>query len=74
MAIEILLMAYLRIGNLAPLDTEQHLKPINRSRGTMHLVGLAKALGDVPLLHTSTCYTAGRRKGRPQLPLGGGRR
>src|SRR6202034_553119 len=33
------------------------------ARGTMHLVGLAKALGDVPLLQTSTCYTAGRRKG-----------
>jgi long-chain acyl-CoA synthetase len=33
------------------------------ARGTMHVVGLAMALGDVPLLHTSTCYTAGRRKG-----------
>jgi long-chain acyl-CoA synthetase len=33
------------------------------ARGTMHVVQLAKALGDVPLMHTSTCYTAGRRKG-----------
>ncbi len=33
------------------------------ARGTLNVVGLAKALGDVPLMHTSTCYTAGRRKG-----------
>jgi long-chain acyl-CoA synthetase len=33
------------------------------ARGTRNVVGLAKALGDVPLMHTSTCYTAGRRKG-----------
>ncbi len=33
------------------------------ARGTMHVVELAKALGNVPLLHTSTCYTAGRRQG-----------
>ncbi|MGO8996184.1 MAG: AMP-binding protein [Polyangiaceae bacterium] len=33
------------------------------ARGTMHVVALTKALGNVPLMHTSTCYTAGRRKG-----------
>lgn len=38
LAIEILLMALLRISNLAALDIERHLIPINRSRGTMHLV------------------------------------
>ena len=37
-AIEILLMAYLRISNLAALDTERHLKPVSRNRGTVHLV------------------------------------
>lgn len=37
-AIEILLMAYLRISNLAALDMERHLKPVSRSRGTVHLV------------------------------------
>ncbi|MBI2391205.1 MAG: AMP-binding protein, partial [Deltaproteobacteria bacterium] len=30
--------------------------------GPKNLVDLARALGDVPLYHTSTCYTAGRRK------------
>jgi len=37
------------------------------ARGTRHVVELARALGTqgapVPLLHTSTCYTAGRRPG-----------
>jgi long-chain acyl-CoA synthetase len=37
------------------------------ARGTRHVVELARALGagdaPVPLLHTSTCYTAGRRPG-----------
>lgn len=31
--------------------------------GVQNLVGLAKALGDVPVLHTSTCYVAGYRRG-----------
>ncbi len=31
--------------------------------GVQNLVDLARALGDVPLFHTSTCYVAGRRSG-----------
>src|SRR5579859_5678221 len=31
--------------------------------GAQNLVALARALGEVPLLHTSTCYVAGRRRG-----------
>jgi long-chain acyl-CoA synthetase len=31
--------------------------------GAQNLVALARALGDVPVLHTSTCYVAGMRKG-----------
>ena len=31
--------------------------------GVQNLVALARALGDVPLFHTSTCYVAGYRKG-----------
>jgi long-chain acyl-CoA synthetase len=31
--------------------------------GAQNLVALARALGDVPVLHTSTCYVAGTRKG-----------
>ncbi len=31
--------------------------------GAQNLIALAKELGDAPLLHTSTCYTAGFRKG-----------
>jgi len=31
--------------------------------GAQNLVALARALGDSPLFHTSTCYVAGRRKG-----------
>lgn len=31
--------------------------------GAMNVVNLARALGDIPLFHTSTCYVAGRRAG-----------
>ncbi|WP_394823787.1 AMP-binding protein [Pendulispora albinea] len=31
--------------------------------GAQNLVALARALGDAPLFHTSTCYVAGRRRG-----------
>lgn len=31
--------------------------------GAQNLIALAKALGDVPVMHTSTCYVAGKRKG-----------
>jgi long-chain acyl-CoA synthetase len=39
--------------------------------GAKNLVALAEALGHVPLMHTSTCYVAGKRKGpiREQSPL-----
>ncbi len=32
--------------------------------GVMNLVELARKLGDVPVLHTSTCYVAGNRTGQ----------
>ena len=31
--------------------------------GAQNLVALARALGDAPILHTSTCYVAGTRRG-----------
>jgi long-chain acyl-CoA synthetase len=31
--------------------------------GAQNLVALSKALGDVPLMHTSTCYVVGNREG-----------
>jgi long-chain acyl-CoA synthetase len=31
--------------------------------GAQNLVALCRALGDVPLMHTSTCYVVGNRKG-----------
>ena len=31
--------------------------------GAQNLVNLSKALGNAPLMHTSTCYTVGNRKG-----------
>jgi long-chain acyl-CoA synthetase len=31
--------------------------------GAQNIVGLARALGDAPIFHTSTCYVAGSRKG-----------
>ena len=31
--------------------------------GAQNLVALAKALGDAPLMHTSTCYVVGNREG-----------
>jgi long-chain acyl-CoA synthetase len=42
-----------------PLDDALHANAF----GVQNLVGLARALGDVPVLHTSTCYVAGRRRG-----------
>jgi long-chain acyl-CoA synthetase len=47
-----------------PLDEALHANAF----GAQNLVALARALGDVPLMHTSTCYVAGRRKG-PILEL-----
>jgi integrase len=38
LAIEILLMALLRIGNLTALDTVRHLIPVDRGRGAIHLI------------------------------------
>lgn len=34
------------------------------ARGVAHLVELAKALGHIPVLHTSTAYVAGYRRGK----------
>lgn len=34
--------------------------------GVKHIAELCKALGDVPLMHTSTCYVAGNRDGAIQ--------
>jgi len=34
------------------------------ARGVAHLVELARALGDIPVLHTSTAYVAGYRRGK----------
>jgi long-chain acyl-CoA synthetase len=37
---------------------------LTNARGMEHLIELARVLGDVPVLHTSTCYVAGYRSGR----------
>lgn len=37
---------------------------LTNAAGMQNLVVLAKSLGDVPVLHTSTCYVAGYRAGR----------
>lgn len=37
---------------------------LTNARGMEHLVEWAKALGNVPMLHTSTAYVAGYRKGK----------
>lgn len=37
---------------------------LTNAAGMQNLVVLAAALGDVPILHTSTCYVAGYRSGR----------
>jgi long-chain acyl-CoA synthetase len=37
---------------------------LTNAAGMQNLVVLAKALGNVPVLHTSTCYVAGYRSGR----------
>jgi long-chain acyl-CoA synthetase len=42
-----------------PLDDALHANAF----GVQNVVDLARALGDVPVLHTSTCYVAGRRRG-----------
>ncbi len=43
-----------------PLDDALHAN----AAGVQNLVALARALGDVPVLHTSTCYVAGYRTGQ----------
>ena len=43
-----------------PLDESLNVNAF----GMQNLVALAKALGDVPFLHTSTCYVAGDRTGQ----------
>lgn len=42
LAIELLLMAPIRVGNLAALDLERHLVRPNRARGAVHLVVAAE--------------------------------
>jgi long-chain acyl-CoA synthetase len=42
-----------------PLDEALHANAF----GAQNLIGLARALGDAPIFHTSTCYVAGSRKG-----------
>lgn len=42
-----------------PLDEGLHANAF----GAQNLIGLARALGDAPIFHTSTCYVAGSRKG-----------
>jgi long-chain acyl-CoA synthetase len=42
-----------------PLDEALHANAF----GAQNLVDLARALGDAPVFHTSTCYVAGSRKG-----------
>lgn len=37
---------------------------LTNARGMQNIVALARALGDVPVLHTSTCYVAGYRSGK----------
>ncbi|MDP3278621.1 MAG: AMP-binding protein [Deltaproteobacteria bacterium] len=37
---------------------------LTNARGVAHLVELAKALGDVPVVHTSTAYVAGYKNGK----------
>lgn len=45
-----------------PLDEAM----LTNAAGVQNLIVLAAALGDVPILHTSTCYVAGYRSGRIQ--------
>jgi long-chain acyl-CoA synthetase len=42
-----------------PLDEALHANAF----GAQCLLSVARRLGDVPVMHTSTCYVAGRRKG-----------
>ena len=42
-----------------PLDDALHANAF----GAQNVVALARALGDAPILHTSTCYVAGTRRG-----------
>lgn len=42
-----------------PLDEALEVNAV----GVQNLVSLARALGDVPVMHTSTCYVAGNREG-----------
>lgn len=56
--------AVVNVAGVVDFDPPLDEAMLANARGVEHLVEMARALGDVPILHTSTCYVAGYRRGR----------
>ena len=58
--------AVVNVAGVVDFDPPLDEAMLTNARGVENLVEMARALGDVPVLHTSTCYVAGYRRG--QIP------
>ncbi len=56
--------AVVNVAGVVDFDPPLDEAMLTNARGVENLVDLARELGDVPILHTSTCYVAGYRRGR----------
>ncbi|MEZ4391140.1 MAG: AMP-binding protein [Polyangiales bacterium] len=56
--------AVVNVAGVVDFDPPLDEAILTNARGMQNLVALAQALGDVPVLHTSTCYVAGYQQGR----------
>jgi long-chain acyl-CoA synthetase len=56
--------AVVNVAGVVDFDPPLDEAMLTNARGVENLVALARELGDVPILHTSTCYVAGYRRGR----------
>ncbi len=56
--------AVVNVAGVVDFDPPLDEAMLTNARGVENLVEMARALGDVPVLHTSTCYVAGYRRGR----------
>ncbi len=56
--------AVVNVAGVVDFDPPLDEAMLTNARGVENLVELARELGEVPVLHTSTCYVAGYRRGR----------
>ena len=56
--------AIVNVAGVVDFDPPLDEAILTNARGMQNLIALARALGDVAVLHTSTCYVAGYQSGR----------